>query len=83
MPTRLRRSTTSVLLEKMSWPSNVILPLDRAVFVRSFMRLIQRRKVLLPHPLGPMKAVTRCCGMFKEMFRNAWKLPYHELKLCT
>ncbi len=27
------------------------------------MRLIHRRNVLLPQPLGPMNAVTCCCGM--------------------
>jgi hypothetical protein len=27
--------------------------------MRSFMRLKQRMKVLLPHPDGPMKAVTK------------------------
>ena len=46
----------------MSLPSIVILPVTRQIGMVSFMRLMQRRKVDLPQPEGPMKAVTALCG---------------------
>ena len=42
----------------MSSPSSVILPVTRQPSIMSFIRLRQRRKVDLPQPDGPMKAVT-------------------------
>ena len=39
----------------MSWPSISILPVTRAIGMVSFMRLMQRRKVDLPQPDGPIK----------------------------
>ncbi len=33
----------------------------------SFMRLKQRRKVDLPQPEGPIRAVIRCSGMSSEI----------------
>ena len=41
-------------------------PSARAPVTMSFMRLIHRRKVLFPQPLGPMSAVTRSCGMSSD-----------------
>ena len=38
-------------------------PSTRAIGMVSFMRLMQRRKVDLPQPEGPMKAVTWFFGM--------------------
>ena len=46
----------------MSWPSISILPVTRAIGIVSFIRLMQRRKVDLPQPDGPMKAVTERSG---------------------
>jgi len=43
----------------MSCPSSSMLPVTRAAGIVSFIRLRQRRKVDLPQPDGPMKAVTR------------------------
>ena len=42
----------------MSSPSSSILPVTRQIGIVSFMRLMQRRKVDLPQPEGPMRAVT-------------------------
>ena len=39
------------------------------------MRLKTRSKVLLPHPDGPMKAVTLRSGISRLMFFSAWNLP--------
>ncbi len=47
----------------MSWLSISIRPETRAAEIVSFMRLMQRRKVDLPQPEGPMKAVTERAGM--------------------
>ena len=35
------------------------------------MRFMARRKVVLPQPEGPMKAVTRLAGTFRLMFFKA------------
>jgi hypothetical protein len=43
--------------------------------IRSFRRLIERRKVLLPQPLGPMKATTEFFGTLKETFLIASNWP--------
>ena len=47
----------------MSAPSISILPVTRQLGMVSFMRLMQRRKVDLPQPDGPMKAITPLSGM--------------------
>jgi hypothetical protein len=39
------------------------LPSTRAIGIVSFIRLMQRRKVDLPHPDGPMNAETTRSGM--------------------
>ncbi len=41
----------------------------------SFMRFMVRRKVDLPQPEGPMKAVTLLAGMAMVMSCSAWKVP--------
>ena len=64
IPTRRRRSTTSV-------PGRVdVVPVDHDATRRacvpgitSFRRFSVRRKVLFPHPDGPMSAVTRFAGI--------------------
>ena len=47
-------------------PSMLTLPSIRAPRMWSFMRLRHRRKVDLPHPDGPISAVTRRSGMSSE-----------------
>ena len=42
----------------MSWPSICTEPSTRVPGMMSFMRLSERRNVDLPHPDGPMNAVT-------------------------
>src|SRR4051794_37403468 len=44
----------------------------------SFMRLRQRREVLLPHPDGPMNAVISLPRTSRLTSRSAWKLPYQK-----
>ena len=46
----------------MSALSISILPVTRQLGMVSFMRLMQRRKVDLPQPDGPMKAITPLSG---------------------
>ena len=55
IPTRRRRSVTSIWLPTTSRSSTKRLPLARAPGTTSFMRLIVRRKVVLPEPEGPIK----------------------------
>src|SRR3712207_8290876 len=43
--------------------------------------LFRSRKVLLPQPLGPMRAVTLLAAMGMLMFFRAWKEPYQKLRL--
>ncbi len=59
----------------MSWPSMSIVPVTRALGIVSFMRLMQRRKVDLPQPDGPMKAVTAVLGMSTETSKSACLSP--------
>ena len=56
MPTRRRRSDTSI--GRMFSPSSRISPSTRVWRMVSFIRFRVRRKVDLPQPEGPMKAVT-------------------------
>ena len=58
MPTRCRSATRSVLGEKTEVPSTRMSPSWRTPGIRSLSRLIDRRKVDLPQPDGPMMAVT-------------------------
>jgi len=47
------------------------------------MRLMQRTKVLLPHPDGPMMASTVFCGTASVTPRNAWVSLNQALRSCT
>jgi hypothetical protein len=62
MPTRARSTTGSTLRSLTSEPSSSILPVTRAPVMVSFIRLMQRRKVDLPQPDGPISAVTALSG---------------------
>ena len=48
--------------------------------IRSFIRFMQRRKVDLPQPDGPMKAVILFLAMLRFTSVRAWKSPYQKLK---
>src|SRR3954466_13786998 len=58
-------------------------PLILTVSIRSFMRLMQRRSVDLPQPLGPMMAVTLLRGNRMLMLNRACLGPYQRLKFST
>ena len=51
--------------------------------IRSFSRLTDRRKVDLPHPDGPMIAVTAFRSMEKFRSRSTCRVPYEKLKSLT
>jgi hypothetical protein len=76
MPIRRRRATGSVSGAVMSRPSKRIVPPIRALGIRSFIRLKQRRSVLLPHPDGPISAVIWLRGMLIWMSFKANDAPY-------
>ncbi len=59
----------------MSLLSIAILPVTRHPAMVSFMRLMQRRKVDLPQPDGPMKAITLRSGMSTLTFFSACLSP--------
>jgi hypothetical protein len=48
-----------------------IVPVTRQPSIVSFMRLMQRRKVDLPQPEGPMKDMTERSGMSTDTFFRA------------
>ena len=64
-------------------PCSSRVPSARAEGMRSFMRLIHRRNVLLPQPLGPMSDVTRRWGISKPIPRIASKSPYQQCRSAT
>ncbi len=69
-------SMGSTSFELMFWPMTSICPVViMEVSTRSFMRLIQRRRVDFPHPDGPMNEVTFFSGMSSEMFLRTSVLP--------
>ena len=74
IPTRRRRSTTSAAGSSTSRPSSRIRPVTRAPGMVSFIRFRQRRKVDLPHPEGPMRAVMALRPMPMETSRSASRL---------
>src|SRR4051794_411044 len=76
MPIRRRRLTGSVSGVVMSSPSNRISPCIRNPGMRSFIRLKQRIKVLLPQPEGPIRAVILLRGISIETSRSASAAPY-------
>ncbi len=51
--------------------------------MRSFMRFMQRRKVDLPQPEGPMKAVMLLGATSMVTPERAWKSPYQKSKSST
>ena len=59
----------------MSWSSMVRLPSTRAPGSTSCIRLIDRRKVDLPQPDGPIRAVTVFGSTVRLMFSIALKPP--------
>lgn len=54
-------------------------PSLRVPSIRSFMRFMQRRKVDLPQPDGPMNAVILFLAMLRFTSVSAWKSPYQKL----
>jgi hypothetical protein len=62
----------------MSVPSRRTFPWTRVSAMMSFIRFRQRRNVDLPHPDGPMKAVTDFEGISTEMSWRAWFCPYQK-----
>ncbi len=71
MPTRARSSTGSIALSWTSCPSISSEPITRAPVMVSFIRLMQRRKVDLPQPDGPIRAVTARAGMSRDTSNSA------------
>ena len=67
MPTWRRTATGSTWAPYRSTSSRVTLPSTRAPGMTSCMRFRVRRKVDLPQPEGPMKAVTVRGSMVIEM----------------
>src|SRR6476660_8169742 len=67
----------------MSCPSSSTRPRTVARSESSCMRLRQRRNVLLPHPDGPMMAVTVLAGNAREMFLTAAVLPKNAERYCA
>ncbi len=53
----------------------MIVPVPFASGMMSFMRLIERMKVDLPHPEGPISAVTLRGGISIEMSYSTWDAP--------
>src|SRR5262249_29222225 len=76
MPIRCRRPTGSMPGPEISSPSNRTSPSMRAPWIRSFIRLKQRIRVLLPQPEGPIRAVIWFRGMSMVMSRSARDGPY-------
>ena len=79
MPTSRRNATGSVPLEKTETPSSRMSPVWRVFGISSFRRLIERRNVLLPHPEGPISAVTARRGMVNVRSKSACVAPYQKL----
>src|SRR5437870_2459314 len=76
MPMRRRSVTGSVSGAVRSSPSKRISPSIRAPGMRSFIRLKQRRSVLLPQPDGPIRAVIRWRGISMLISFSACDDPY-------
>src|SRR5690348_13590262 len=62
----------------MSCASSRMSPTWRVPSIRSFMRLRQRRNVVLPQPDGPIRAVTARSGIAMEMSQSACLSPYQN-----
>src|SRR5262249_31456988 len=78
MPTRRRRLTRLTLRAYISWLSSITLPTTRAPSIRSFIRLRTRMNVDLPHPEGPIRAVTDRSVMSSVMSKRACLAPYQN-----
>src|SRR3972149_9479335 len=83
IPMRLLSSVISKFLECIFVPLYRISPLTRNIGTRSFILLRHLINVLLPHPEGPIIAVTDFSGISKFTFFNAGFSPYHALKSFT
>ena len=75
MPTVRRTATGSVPFAYRSRPLSSIVPSTRPPGMTSCIRLSVRRKVDLPHPDGPMKAVTDRDSMVIETSSTALNEP--------
>src|SRR5437762_9644306 len=67
----------------MSTLSSSTLPVTQPLSLSSCMRLRQRRNVLLPHPEGPMIAVTVWAGNNSEISRTATVRPNSAVSRCV
>src|SRR6266581_1265581 len=67
----------------MSKPSTTTMPFTRASGTSSCMRLRQRTKVDLPHPEGPIIAVTVCGSTERFISKSACFRPYQASRCCT
>src|SRR5256885_2039190 len=61
-------------------PSRLRSPSCRIPGIRSLSRLMDRRNVDLPHPEGPMRAVTERGGTDSEIVWSACFFPYQKEK---
>ena len=71
IPTLRRNAVTSVSGAKISSSPSKISPRYWQPSMVSFIRFIQRNNVDLPHPLGPMIAVTSAGGISRVTSLNA------------
>src|SRR5260221_9225190 len=76
MPMRRRSWTASMLGSYTSCPSSSTLPVIQPPSDSSCMRFRQRRNVVLPHPDGPINAVTVCLGKRSDTSFTAARRPY-------
>src|SRR5437879_388363 len=76
MPIRRRSWTGSTPASYTSAPSSSTAPVTQPPSDSSCMRLRQRRNVLLPHPDGPITAVTVCVGNGIETSFTTARRPY-------
>src|SRR6266566_3026365 len=79
MPTSRRSATGSVPFENTETPSSRMSPAWRVCGISSFNRFTERRKVLLPQPDGPIRAVTARRGTATATSNSAWVVPYQKL----
>jgi len=75
MPTRARSTTGSMERSLTSSPSSSIRPVTLQPEIVSFIRLIERRKVDLPQPDGPIRAVTEFSGTSRDTSNRACLSP--------
>src|SRR5437588_7065640 len=67
----------------MSWPSSSTWPATRAPGTTSCRRLSDRRNVDLPHPEGPIRAVTCLGSIVMLTSARAWNEPNQALRCST